>query len=102
MGCARAGSLLRLRWPAMAELAENLFIVLTERRWRRIDPRTAMGEGERGKRHAETTFDSVGGRVAVNDAAGRELRVGHRFSHCAHARGRHVVRLQERLPFIRC
>jgi hypothetical protein len=83
---------------APAEFAENLFVVLAERWRRRVNARTAVGEGERGDRHAEPTLHSGDGGVAVNDTAGRQLWIGDGFSHRAHPRGRDVVRLQERLP----
>ena len=38
--------------------------------------------------------------LAVNDAAGHQLRVGERLSHAADPRRRHVARLQELLPFV--
>ena len=60
-----------------------------------------MGKGKRRQRYAESTLDPGGGLVAVNDAAARELWIGDGFRHCAHARGRHVARLQELFPFVR-
>ena len=48
----------------------------------------------------EAALDAVGGGMAMDDAAGLELRVGQRLAHGAHARRRHVAGLQERLPFV--
>ena len=54
-----------------------------------------MGEGEGGERHAEAALDAGGAVVAVNDAAGRDLRVGDRLAHGAHPRRRDMAGLQE-------
>src|SRR5262249_58674230 len=61
--------------PLRAELGEDFLVVLAECGRGRVDARTAMGEGERGQRHAEAALHSGGGGMAVNDAAGRALRV---------------------------
>ena len=74
--------------------------MLAERGRRGIDSGAAMGEGEGRDRHRETTLDAVGGGMAMNDAAGLELRVGEGFAHGAHTRRRDVAGLQERLPFV--
>ena len=86
--------------PSALKLPENLVIVLAERGRRRVDARAAMREREGRERHAEAALDARAASVAVNDAAGRKLRIGERFAHGAHARGRHVARLQELLPFV--
>src|SRR5215204_4855633 len=85
---------------ASAELTENLFIVLSERRRRRINSWTSIGEGERRDRHAETTLHSSSSCMAVNDAAGGQLWIRDGFSHRAHSCGRYVARLQELFPFV--
>jgi hypothetical protein len=54
--------------------------VLAERWRRRNYAGAAVGEGERREWHAETTLHSGGGGVVVDDAAGRELRVGDKLS----------------------
>src|SRR6516164_4120863 len=81
--------------PLAAELGEDFFVVLAERGRGRVDARTAMGEGERRQWHAKPAVDPMTGGVAVNDAARCQLRIGKRLAHGAHARGRHVARLQE-------
>src|SRR5215471_10138061 len=86
--------------PRTAELGEDFLVVLAERGRGRVDARTTMGEGERGQRHAELAFDPIAAGVAVNDAARRQLRIGERLAHGAHARGWHVARLQELLPLV--
>src|ERR1700745_891076 len=68
-----------------AEAGEVFFVVLAERGRGRVDARTAMGEGERRQRHAKPAVDAMTGGVAVNDAAGRQLRGGERPAHGAHA-----------------
>src|SRR5262245_2996737 len=84
-----------------AKPGEDFLVVLAKRGRGRVDARPAMGKGERRERHAETALQSRGSGMAVDDAAGRKLRVGQRLAHGAHARGRDVARLQELLPFIR-
>src|SRR5712692_207013 len=54
------------RLPATPELDENLLIMLPERGRGRVYPWAAMGEGERGQRHAEAALDRDAGFVAVN------------------------------------
>ena len=61
-----------------------------------------MCKGEGRERHAKAALKSRGGGMAVDDAAGRKLRVGKRLPHSAHARGRDMARLQKLLPFVRC
>ena len=82
------------------QLFENLVVVLAERRRRRVDARAAVRELEGRERHAEAALHAVGGGVLVNDAARRDVRVGQRLGHGAHAAGRDVPRLQECLPFV--
>ena len=69
-GAARGPELLRrgLRRP-VAELGENLLIVLAERGRRRLDARAAMREHERRERHAEAAVDTGRAGVAMQDAA---------------------------------
>ena len=62
-------------FPAALEFLSNLFAMLPERRRRRINAWPAMREGEGRERDAETAFNSGRSGVAVNDAAGRELRI---------------------------
>ena len=47
------------RGGLQAELAQDLLVVLAERRRRRVDARAAMGELEGRERHAETALDAV-------------------------------------------
>jgi hypothetical protein len=44
--------------PSIAKFGEDLFVVLAEHGRRRVDTGAAMGEGERGEGHAETTLYS--------------------------------------------
>ncbi len=48
----------------------------------------------------KTPVNTVTSCVAMNNPARLELRVGGRLAHRAHTRGRHVIRLQENLPFV--
>src|SRR5215831_16014925 len=84
---------------AEPELGKDLVVVLAKQGRARVDAGSAMSEGKRGERHAECTVDSGGGRVAMDNTAGRQLLVGKRFSHGPHPRGGNVARLQEFLPF---
>src|SRR6185437_5826708 len=87
------------RRSAFAKFSENLLVVLSKQRWRRIDARTAMSKGESRDGHRQFPLHARAWRVAVNDAAGCELRIGQRFAHRAHARRWDMARLQELLPF---
>src|SRR5437763_9163397 len=87
---------------ADAKLAEDFLVVLAERGRGRVDAGAAMCKGEGRERHAKAALKSRGGGMAVDDAAGRKLRVGKRLPHSAHARGRDMARLQKLLPFVRC
>ncbi len=51
-------------------------------------------------RNAEAAVNAVAGLVAMNNAAGLELWIGHRLTHRAYACRRHVAGLQEDLPFV--
>src|ERR1043166_6673148 len=82
------------------QLSKYFLVVLTERRRRRVNARAAVREGEGGDRHAEAAVGAGHLVVTVDDAAARDLRIGDRFAHAAHARGRHVARLQKFLPFV--
>src|SRR4029077_2237673 len=95
-GCRLLFAALR-RDGADAKLGEDFLVVLAERGRGCVDARAAMCKGEGREGHAEATLQSGGGGMAVNDAAGRKLRVGERLAHSPHARGRNVARLQELL-----
>src|SRR5436190_24307669 len=92
--CRKALLRRRLRRP-VAELGENLLVVLAERRRRRLDAWPAMCEPERRERHAETTVHAGCTVVAMNDPAVPKVRVRDRLTHGAHAACRHMARLQE-------
>src|SRR5258708_16124787 len=79
--------------PLVAELGEDFFVVLAERRRGRVDARTAMGEGERRQWHAKPAVDLMTRGVAVNDAPRCRLRIGERPAPGAHPRGRPRARL---------
>src|SRR5262249_23382445 len=84
----------------VAEFGADLVIMLPKHGRRRIDARAVLREGEGRDRYAETAIDTWAADMAVNDAAGRRLRIGECFAHRAHPRRGHVTRLQELFPFV--
>src|SRR4029077_366997 len=82
------------------ELCENLRIVLAQRGRRCIDARAAMRKCKSCDRNAEAAVNAVAGLVVMNNAAGLDLWIGHRLTHRAYARRRHVAGTQEDLPFV--
>src|SRR5262249_3410826 len=73
---------------ASAEFFENLFVVLTERGRRRVDAWAAVRKDKSCERHPEIAVHSVAARVAMDNLAAQELRIGHRLAHGTHPRRR--------------
>ena len=84
-----------------AKFFEDLCVVLAKHRRSRIDARATVSKSKSRKGDAETALDAVTRRMTVNHAAGFELRIGNRLTHRTDTRRRHVVGLQEDLPFSR-
>ena len=80
---------------------EDLCVVLAKHRRSRIDARATVSKSKSRKGDAETALDAVTRRMTVNHAAGFELRIGNRLTPRTDTRRRHVVGLQEDLPFSR-